>query len=381
MSFSVVQVVGNVAMGGAERHARDLVAGLRARDVEVHVVCARLGPLVEQLRSDGVSVRCLEMAFPRPGDEYGLDWAAVEQLEQYLRERQPEVVHSHLYPAHLHASLAATRAGVPGVVHTAHTLVVRPGDALLGRLTPVHIIATSQVVRQLQAAAGVPHERIDVIYNGVGDVHFETQASLVTEARRSLGLGEGPVLGVVSRLSPEKGIDVLLHATQHLSRRIPNTTLIVAGDGPEWPRLRALARELDLEGVVRFLGARTDVAVLNRLFDIFALPSREEACSIALLEAMAAGCAVVATGVGGSVELIKPGVDGCLVPADDPEALAEAIYALMLDPARRSALGQAARRAVANRFTLAGMVEQTLNLYQRLLRIEIGAGTTAPLAC
>jgi len=380
MSMSVIQVIGNVAVGGAERHVRDLAVGLRARGVHVEVVCPRPGPLVEQLRSDGLPVRCLELAFPRPGDEYGLDFAVVEHLERYFRERQPDVVHSHLYPAHLHASLAAARARVPGVVQTAHTLIVRPGDVLLGRLTNVHTIATSRAVSRLLTSAGVPREQIEVVYNGVGEAHFETDSKLVRVARRMLDLGDGPVLGVVSRLSSEKGIDVLLRATRRLVCRIQDLTVLVAGDGPQEADLRRLAHELDLDGVVRFLGARTDVPALNRLFDVFVLPSREEACPIALLEAMAASCAVVATQVGGSAELITPGVNGLLVPADDPEALAEAIQQLIRDPTRRSALAQAARYRAANRFTLSRMVERTLNMYQRLARSGSAAATPTPLA-
>ncbi|MDQ6670272.1 MAG: glycosyltransferase, partial [Chloroflexota bacterium] len=111
MTLSVVQVIGNVAVGGAERHVLDLVDGLRQRSVSMRVICPRPGPLVESLTQRGVAVHYLEMVRSRPGDEYGLDRGAVEQLIAWFREWRPDVVHSHLYPAHLHASLASVQVG------------------------------------------------------------------------------------------------------------------------------------------------------------------------------------------------------------------------------------------------------------------------------
>ncbi|MBV9359184.1 MAG: glycosyltransferase [Chloroflexi bacterium] len=354
-------------MGGAERHVLDLAYGLRARGAEVHVTCPRPGPLVERLRAHGFDAQCLEMVFPRPGDEYGLDVGVVRRLAQRFQERAPDVVHSHLYPAHLHASLAAVEAGVPAVVHTAHTLVVRPGEVLLGRLTAAQTIATSTAVRDLLAGMGVPPTRLEVVYNGVGTEHFEVPPELVRRARASLGLGDGPVLGTVARLSHEKGVDVLVRALSRVAQAFPSATLVIVGDGPQAKALHALVGRLRLERAVRFLGARADVAVLNRLIDVFVLPSREEACPIALLEAMAAGRPAIATRVGGSAEVITDAVDGRLVLPGRPDRLARMIVELLNDETRRSALGAAARRTAETRFTNDRTVDQTLAVYRRLL--------------
>src|SRR5437588_826812 len=129
-----------------------------------------------------------------------------------LREKRPNVVHSHLYPAHLHASLAAQEAGVPAIVHTAHTIIVRPGDVLLSHMTAAHTIAVSQAAGQLLKEAGVPPESIEVIYNGVGLEHFEVEHEAVQCTRADLDLGPSPIVGTAARLSHEKGIDVLLRA-------------------------------------------------------------------------------------------------------------------------------------------------------------------------
>lgn len=363
MTLSVLQVIGNVALGGAERHLLDLAGGLQARGVAVQTICPRPGPLTRALTARGVPTTCIEMVYPQPGDAYGLDWQTVERLLQFLREHRPDVVHSHLYPAHLHASLAAHEAGIAAILQTAHTLVVRAGDVLPARLARVQTIAVAQSVATLHQAAGVPAHRLAVIYNGVGDEQFAAPLAAPERLRRELELPSGPVIGTVARLSPEKGLDVLLDAAPLVRHQAGAVTFVIAGDGPEASSLRSQAAALGVGNSVRFLGPRTDVASLNSLFDLFVLPSREEACSMALLEAMAAGRAVIATRVGGNAEVVEHGVSGLLVPSDDAPALAAAIIALLGDPARARTLGVAARARVWQRFRRETMVTETLQLY------------------
>lgn len=375
MGLSVMQIIGNSVIGGAERHLLELVQGLGRSGVGVQVICPRPGPLTEQLETLSIPVRCIEMVSPWPGDEYALDAQALETLAAVLREMRPDVVHSHLYPAHLHASLAAQEVGIPAIVHTAHTIIVRPGDVLLSHITTAYTIAVSHAAACLLLNAGVPPERIEVIYNGVAPEHFEQDREAVERARANLNLGPGSVLGTVARLSPEKGIDVLLRAVQRVKRIFPAVTALVIGDGPQAAQLHRLAGELELHESVRFLGARHDVPVLNRLLDVFVLPSREEACPMALLEAMAAGKAVVATAVGGSPEVLTSPTDGWLVPPDDPGALADGILMLLGDPTRRVAMGVAAQQKVAAQFTRDRMVRDTLAFYQRLLEKQTTSNT------
>src|SRR5437660_11000790 len=105
MALSVIQVIGNSAIGGAERHLLDLVQGLAPLGVDIEVICPRPGPLTQQLVARDIPVQCIEMVRPWPCDEYVLDQRAVQNLVWLLKEKRPDVVHSHLYPAHLHASL------------------------------------------------------------------------------------------------------------------------------------------------------------------------------------------------------------------------------------------------------------------------------------
>jgi glycosyltransferase involved in cell wall biosynthesis len=307
------------------------------------------------------------MVSPRPGDEYAFDPRAYEAILTWLRLVVPDVVHTHLYPAHLHASLAAAELRVPAIVHTAHTLVVRTGDVVLARTTPAHTIATAHAVERILVAAGLPPERIHVVYNGIGPQHFAWDEQRVRRAKTELALQTGPVIGVVARLSYEKGVDSLIRAFAEVRNLVAGAQLVIVGDGPERHALEGLVAQLDLTSVVRFLGVRDDVDVLNRLWDVFALPSREEACPIALLEAMAAGCAVVACDVGGVAELVQHQREGLLVPGGDSHALVQALVALLRDVDRRRSLGSAARTRAAT-FSVETMLDQTLSVYQRALR-------------
>ena len=365
MPLSVMQVIGNSVICGAERHVFDLVQGLSQSGIEVEVICPRPGPLTEQLARSAIPIHCLEMVRPWPHDEYVLDRQALQALIALFGEKHPDVVHSHLYPAHLHASLAAHAVGIPTIVYTAHTLITRPGEGIVSSVTDCHLIAVSRHVARLLERVGVPSARVQVIYNGVGAEHIEDLQETQRRLRTELKLGTGPLIGTVSRLSPEKGVDVLIHATQCLVRVQPALTVLIIGDGPLATELRQLTDRLGLGNSIRFLGARTDVPTLNRLLDVFVLPSREEACPMALLEAMAAGRAVVATHVGGIPEIVEQNVEGSLVPPDDPPALAQAILSLLTNPARRTAMGTAARQKVAASFTRDRMVRETLALYQR----------------
>jgi glycosyltransferase involved in cell wall biosynthesis len=149
---------------------------------------------------------------------------------------------------------------------------------------------------------------------------------------------------------------------------LPHLHVLLAGDGPDRDRLVASARALGLEDRVRFAGARRDVANVLAALDVFVLSSDFEGSPLALIEAMAAGKAIVATRVGGVPDLIDDGVHGLLVPPGDPGALGTALLSLARDPARRAALGAAARGRQREELTLDGMIERITMLYERVTR-------------
>jgi glycosyltransferase involved in cell wall biosynthesis len=176
---------------------------------------------------------------------------------------------------------------------------------------------------------------------------------------------------VVCRLDePTKGLAVLLKGIAQLNQisNIPPFQLLMVGDGPSANGLRRLSEELGLNEIVVFAGLRCDVEQILPLFDLFVLPSLSEGFGIALVEAMAAGCPVVATAVGGIPEVVQTGRTGVLVPAGDSNALTDALADLLKDRSKARVLGREGQRWVVTKFAVSTMVHHHESLYERLLQ-------------
>ena len=196
----ILFVLGNSDLGGAENHVLALIRGFDPRSYGVHVVCPRPGPLVETLRGFRVATHLIDMVKPAAGDEYELHLPALWELSLLVRRLRPHVLHSHLYPAHLHASLVGQLERTPAVLTTAHTLVVRPGEAWLARLTGSRTIAVSQAAKDLLIRGGVPRNRVTVIRNGIEPRFFRDETAAGVAIRRELGIPSGaPIIGTIAR--------------------------------------------------------------------------------------------------------------------------------------------------------------------------------------
>jgi glycosyltransferase involved in cell wall biosynthesis len=309
-------------------------------------------PAREEL--DGVTVHRVGLA-RGPGPAATLAYVAGAARVVASLGRGVAVVHAHqlLSPASA-ALLSRALRGVPFVV-TAHASgsigevahLSRQGPLGAARLAALRrlaaaFVAVSEPIRDELVGAGIPGARIRRIPNGVDTSRFApVGAAERARLRRAAGLPAGALAIYAGRLAPEKGADVLLDAWAALAPAAP-ATLCLVGDGPERAALEARARALGIEDRVRFAGAREDVAPWLRAADLFVLPSRTEGLSVALLEAMACGLAVVATDVGATREAAGAG-GAVVVPPGRPDALAVAMAAVLRDGARARALGAAAR--------------------------------------
>ncbi|HEX9050135.1 MAG TPA: glycosyltransferase family 4 protein [Anaeromyxobacter sp.] len=364
------------SVGGIQTHTLALARELAARGEEVHVVTRPSPGRAAVEEEDGVTVHRTGLA-RGPAAAATLAYVALAARVVGALAPRVSVVHAHqlLSPASVALVTRAVR-GVPFVV-TAHAsgtvgdvaCLVHQGAlgavrlAALGRLASA-FVAVSAPIRDELLAAGIPASRIRRIPNGVDTSRFAPATpGERAAARAALGLGDGPVAVYAGRLSPEKGADVLLEAWARMPRS--GATLCVVGDGPARPSLEALAARLGLRGSVRFEGSAGDVGPWLRSADAFALPSRTEGLSLALLEAMASGLAVVATDVGAAREATGPG-GAVVVPPERPDALAEALAAVLADPARAAALGRAARSRAVARFGIGAVAERHLALYREV---------------
>jgi glycosyltransferase involved in cell wall biosynthesis len=350
--MKIVTVLHSLRSGGAERHALQLMRGLRARGHEALFAGSMNGWLGQQLTADGFGGINLPMV--------GIyDLPSVISLALYARREKADLIHGHLTRGALYTGFAARLAGVPNVA-TAHS---DNAGKHFGRAD--RIIAVSGAVARFLEREGYDPARIRVVHHGIADIAAALPANVRHATRAALGLADDePCLLMAARIVTAKGHDTALKALARIQDQ--RWTLLLAGDhhGDLGPQIQALATELGIAGRVRFLGLREDVPALLAAADMLLAPSRREALSLTLLEASACALPIVASTVGGIGEVVEHGASGLLVPPDDVPALADAIAQLLADPARRAALGARARQRFEAGFTENAMFDGTLAAYR-----------------
>jgi glycosyltransferase involved in cell wall biosynthesis len=302
------------------------------------------------------------------------DLRSAVRLARAIHGWHPDVVHGHTYKAGVVASIVARLLGTPAVIFTPHGHIFGEDARIPGvprggwRRAVLYWIhrgagACAHRVTTLSEADWAEHRQLRlasdtklvVIENGVDVGRFN--------GRRG---GSGLSIASVGRLSEEKGHRYLIEAMPRIRGAYPGAVLSIAGDGPERGALERRAQELGLDSSVRFLGQVNDTPDLLSGTDVYVQPSLYEGLGLSIAEAMAAGCAVVATRVGGVPALVRDGATGVLVRPADPAALAEAVVGLLSDAARARSLAEAARVHVARHFSLRRMVERYEALYEEL---------------
>ncbi len=360
----VVHVLYSFGTGGLEKGIATVIRH-GAPAFEHVIACLSRSGGSERLLPPGTPVVELHKA---PGNSVLFLW----RLMRALRGLRPDVIHTRNWSG-VDGIIAARLAGIRNVVHGEHGWEMQdPSGAhprrlrvrrLLSRWVRQYTCVSKAIERWLRDEVGV-RRPVTQIYNGVDTGVFRPGPG--GRVRSELGLpADAFVAGIVGRLDPIKDHPTLFRAFSRLRESVPEARLLVVGDGPERERLEREAGE----GVV-FLGDRTDVPEVLRALDVFVLCSRNEGISNTILEAMATGLPVVATGVGGNPELVMPGRTGTLVPPGDPEALCAALGRYAGAPRLARAHGEAGRARAASGFSVEAMV----SAYEGVWRAVSGRG-------
>jgi glycosyltransferase involved in cell wall biosynthesis len=360
----LAHVVYALAIGGSETLARRLALGLTRRRYACSLYAVHDdGPLAGLLRTDGIPCR----AFSRKGK---WDLGPLVRLVQQFRTDGTKVVHTHHLGQLLYGGLAGRLAGCR-VIHTEHDYysLSRPRtQQLLRVLTRLadRVTAVAEPVRSfLEGTVGLPASKLITIQNGVELDRYE---AAIPQDRDDWALKNSDIIiGCVARLSPEKGHTVLLRAFRKVISRHPQARLALIGEGEERERLQQLTTKLNIGDCVRFLGLRVDVPEVLATCDLFTLPSIQEGFPMVILEALAAGKAVIASEVGAIPNVIRHGATGLLVPPGDADALAHALCLLIEDEGMRRRLGHSGREFVREAYDFERTVGRYDNLYQRVL--------------
>jgi glycosyltransferase involved in cell wall biosynthesis len=368
----VVTLVNRIGKeGGAERLAVELAAGLARRGLD-STLCVSRHPRGDEL--DDQQLRQERRVCDAGGRVLGLsrrwkaDLPAWRPLVSFLREQSTQVLHAHMVGSNAWGTVLGRLAGVPVIVSHEHTWSYegRP----LRRLVDRHLIArgsdafvavSAEDRRKMIEVEGIDPADIAVVPNGIPDL----PAPSGRDVRADLGLPpDRPLALALGRLDRQKGFDVLIES----AGRMPDVTVVIAGEGDERGSLEALARRHGVDDRVVLPGFRSDVPDLVAAADVAVFPSRFEGSPLSVIECMASGAAIVATRVGGVPELLDDGVHGILVPPEDRAALAGAVMRLVGDEERRAKLGAGARERQRAEFGIDAMLDRLLELYGTLWR-------------
>jgi glycosyltransferase involved in cell wall biosynthesis len=366
MNGTVLHLQKVAGISGSEAHLLSLLPRLQERGWDIRFLMLHehepgAWDFARELTAHGIPLDAIPLAAD-------VDPVAFFRIVAYLARRPPTILHTHLVHAEVYGQLTGAVTGVPIRITTKHGFNefrenrgFALGDRAIASLAHAHIAISRGLARYLEDVEGFDGDSFEIVHYGI-----EPNGT----ARRFAG-GE-PRLLSVGRLIPIKGHIVLLRAFAEARRQVPGLRLDIAGRGPLEPALRALAKELEVDAAVRFLG---HVAPIQRAIEEAAMvvvPSLGEGFGMVALEAMERSRPVIAADIGGLGELVEDGVSGLLVAPGDADALAGAIVRLAGDLEAAARMGEAGRRRALDHFLQERCTDRTELLYRAQLEARFG---------
>lgn len=352
--LSVLLFAGRFEVRGSSAYTLRLAQNLGDYDVSARVICSDARRVASSRRSE-LSIReYAHLNVPLWGR------VVMGSVLKDASDDPPDLIHIQSRSVLAQGTWLSRRLERPFVLTVHDTLSPRERlrlDGTWGR----RIIAVSQSVKsELLGRVNLSADQIPVIHSGV-------EASADVDAPPVLDPGHVPVVGTAGPLEAVKGLPFFLGAAQQVLATHRDVEFLVSGAGPEEANLRRLVRELGIRDYVTFIPNLSDFSQSLSAMDIFCLPSLKQGLGTIMLEAMALGKPVIATGVGGVYSVVHDNETGLVVPPGDSTRLAQRIVELLNDPVRARALGEAGRRVVQEQFNVADMVQCTADLYREVL--------------
>jgi len=369
-------------IGGSGTNTLLSMLGLPKETYEPELAYGCKGSLIEEVKRNNLTTNKI----PHLKNEINIfyDFFALVELILLMRKNDYSIVHTHNSKAGILGRVAANICRVPIIIHTQHSCVFKYGtlncfqknfffllEMLAAKFTD-KIIYISQTLRQefINNKIGSDDKSVS-IYSGIEIEKFKVKIDAFKK-RNQLGFKSNDFLvGIVSRLEEGKGNEFVIKSIPKIIEKISNIKFIFVGDGPLRDNLEMLAESLGVAEKTMFLGLRDDVSDLLQIFDIVCLASLYEGMGRVLLEAQAAGRPVVATKVGGIVDIVAENKTAILVAPRDVDALTSAIIRLINDENLRNKMSAAAEEFVDYRFSSKKMVEDIISVYEELLKTKI----------
>jgi glycosyltransferase involved in cell wall biosynthesis len=376
-------VIARLNIGGPAIHIVDLTTGMDPARFESLIVSGHENPHEGSMLDYALSSGVRPYVIPEITAEFSLkprDLKAFVKLYRLIRRERPDIVDTHTAKAGFLGRLAARLAKVPVVVHTYHGHVLhgyynrfknsalRRMERTLARFTTCLIAVDEQVKRDLLAYGVAPPGKIAVIPYGLHLEPFLACEAYKGDFSREMGLADGTKLvGIVGRIFPIKNHRLFLDAAALVSKQEPATRFVIVGDGTLRPEMEQHADSIGITERIIFTGWRRDLPRIYADLDLLAVTSNNEGTPFSAIEAMASGCPVVATRVGGLPDLIDEGQTGYLVPRGDAHAVAAAMLRLLRAPEAVRRMGETARARVKDCFPVRRLIQDTEELYLELL--------------
>ena len=363
--MNILFLTNHLNVGGITSYLLTLAPGLKARGHTVYLASGGGEDLSEFLKA---GVECIPLPLRTKQEIHPKVFISALKAEREVRKRSIDVVHSNTRTTQVAACLIKHWTKVSHV-STCHGFF-KP--KLVRRLFPCwgeETIAISEPVKEhLVRDMGVRADAITVIHNGIDAERFSPCISADRRAyKKKLGFADGPLVGIIARLSDVKGHRYLIEAMKTVSISFPDARLLIVGEGKMHHDLNGWTQCLNLQEYVRFVPSVSDTRDVLSALDVFVMPSLHEGLGLALMEAMAAGCPVVGSAVGGIKSLIQHEVTGLLSKPADADSIAAAIIRFLKDPAEGALMGRQARDFIRDRFSREDMVLKTEEVYQRCL--------------
>jgi glycosyltransferase involved in cell wall biosynthesis len=352
-------------LGGGERIVLKLASLLPKYGYRTSILTFSIHPECSALKSPPCPVYLLPL-------QRTYDFTAIRaafELRRFLKSQQVRLVQTFFESSDIWAGFVTRFMSDAKLVWSRRDMGIlrarkhRIAYRLMAGVPNAVFAVSEQVRRYCIDVDRIDPARVQTIYNGL-DISEWTTSSHPARNRGEV------VVTTVGNIRRVKGHDILIQAAATIVRQFPNVKFSVAGEVLEqdyFAELQSLVRSFGLSQQFRFIGGVTNLREHLFAADIFALPSRSEGFSNALVEAMAASLPIVATDVGGNAEAVEDGVNGFMVPSEDPAALADAIVRLLSDPVRATAMGLAGEALAAKQFTTEAMMSQIAGTYQKLL--------------
>lgn len=361
----LMQVTHDLAIGGLQQVVVNICKTINRVKFDISVLCLRsLGEFVPEVEKMGIKVFYLPQ-------KTGTDYFSFIKVAKILRRERIDVIHTHNTQPFIDGTIGALLSGVKTIIHTDHARDFPDKRRYMFAEYVMSKFAYRVVgVSRHTSANLINYEKISpvkviTIPNGIYGPKYDIEIDRDKKKQELWIKNKGPIIGLGVRLTEQKGITYLFKAMPEVIKVFPDITLVIAGKGPSEGDLKREATELGIDKNVLFAGQRLDIPELLKLFEIYVLPSVWEGLPMVLLEAMASGCPVIATNVGGVSTVIKNGENGSLIEPKNKKELASEIINLLSNNELRKRYSKNGLSLFREKFNADMMTRQYERLYLR----------------